>query len=517
LSGQLDVINECAYAFSRTAGSDFTVERIPPELRESVAAARAELVARIAEVDDEVAARFLADQPVSADVLKAGIRRATIANRFVPVVAGSAYHYVGVQPLLDAVVDYLPSPADARSVTAHFPSAEGTIEVSSTDPVAALVFKVVHDEQGRRMVFLRIYAGALKKGDRVLNVRTGRQARVGRVLRLFADRREDVAAACPGDIVAVVGLEGIVTGDTVCDPSRPLQLERPVFPEPVVSMALEPRLNSDRGRLAIALSSLSDEDPTFWTFTNRETGQSIIAGMGELHLEVIRERLENDHGVTVNAGAPAIAYRETISTAAEADHVLKKQNGGVGMYARVNLSIRPNAPGHGLSIENRVSGGNIPLQFVKAVRTGIREALLEGVLAGYPVVDVHVDILDGAAHAKDSSDIAFKLAAASAVREALAKARPQLLEPVMRVEVDTPAEEQGDLLGDLTRRRGDILSVETGPSGVLLCAEVPLAELWGYANAIRSLSRGRASYTMSPSHFERVPETVAAKIVNTIA
>jgi elongation factor G len=514
LHGQLDVINACAYRFSKTSGSDFTVEALPGELREQFAEARTELVSRIADVDDEVAGLYLANQPVSAVMLKAAIRRATIANRFVPVIAGSAYHFLGIQPLLDAVVDYLPSPADVRTVAAPFAGTESTIEVNSTDPAAALAFKVVHDEQGRRMVFLRMYAGTLQKGDRVLNTRSGRQARIGRLLRLFADRREDVVAAHPGDIVAAVGLEGFNTGDTVCDASRPLQLERPVFPEPVVSMALEPRLNADRDKLATALRILSDEDPTFRTFTNPETGQSIITGMGELHLEVIRERLESDYGVAVNAGAPAIAYRETISVEAEADHLLKKQNGGVGMYARVNLAVRPNEPGRGFSIENRVSGGNIPLQFVKAVRNGVQDGLMEGVLAGYPVVDVHVDILDGAAHAKDSSELAFRLAAAAAVREAMSKARPLLLEPVMRVEVDTPGEEQGDLLGDLTRRRGNILAVEAGQNSVLLTAQVPLAELWGYANAIRSLSRGRASYSMMPSHFERVPEGVTAKIVN---
>ena len=512
LRGQLDVINGCAYAFSKTAGSNYTVEALPDALRAPVAAARAELVARIAEVDEAVAELYLANLDVPAGLLKAAIRRATIANRFVPVVAGSAYQFVGVQPLLDAMVDYLPSPVDIPSITAYADGAESSLAISRTEPMAALAFKVVHDEQGRRMVFLRTYAGVLRKGDQVLNARTGRSTRIGRLLRLFADRREDVATAEPGDIVATVGLEGFSTGDTVCDPARPLQLGRPVFPEPVVSMALEPRVSGDRERLALALASLSDEDPTFRTFTHPETGQSIIAGMGELHLEVIRERLERDHGVSVSAGAPAIAYRETISAAAGADHLLKKQNGGVGMYARVNLALRPNGAGQGSSIENRVAGGNIPLQFIKAVRHGIEDGLREGVLAGYPVVDVQVDILDGAAHAKDSSELAFRLAAASAVREALRQARPVLLEPVMRVEVDTPGEEQGDLLGDLKRRRGNILAVTAGATHVLVDAQVPLAEMWGYANAIRSLSRGRAGYSMSPSHFERVPEGLALKI-----
>jgi elongation factor G len=515
LRGQLDVINECAYLFDGTPGSAYTLASVPAESRQLVAAVRTELVARIADLDDEVAALWLANQPIPAGTLKAAIRQATIANRFVPVVAGSAHRFVGVQPLLDAVIDYLPGPLDSKSVVAHFGSgAEGVIELKSTEPAAALVFKLVHDAQGRRMVFLRVYSGRLSKGDRVLNVRTGRRERIGRLMRVFADRREDVEAAWPGDIVAAVGLEGFRTGDTACDPDRPLQLERPVFPEPVVSMALEPRLDRDRDRLATALCVLSDEDPTFRTFTDAETGQWIIAGMGELHLEVIREKLENEHGVSVIAGVPAIAYRETISTAAEADHLFRKQNGGVGMYARVFLAVRPNEPGHGFSMESLVSGGNIPMHFMKAVRNGIRDGLQEGVLAGYPVVDLHVDILDGAAHAKDSNDEAFRLAAFAAVRDAVRRAKPRLLEPIMKVEVDAPCEEQGDLLGDLTRRRANIVAVESGTSHVMLKAHVPLGELWGYANAIRSLSRGRASYSMTPSHFERLPDAMALKLAS---
>ncbi len=515
LHGQLDVVDERAYWFSQDAGADYRVESIPADAREIVAAARAELVANVANLDDEVASLWLTNSPVPSATLKAAIRRVTIANQLVPVIPGSAYRFVGVQPLLDAVVDYLPSPADIPSVAAHFDGdVEGTISVNSSEPSAALAFKLVHDEQGRRMVFLRTYTGVLRKGDRVLNARTGRQERIGRLLRLFADRREDVAAAYPGDIVAAVGLAGFSTGDTACDPARPLQLERPVFPEPVVSMSLEPDSNADRERLGEALAALSDEDPTFRTFTDQETGQSIIAGMGELHLEVIRERLLTDHGVAVNAGPPAIAYRETIAAAAEADHLLKKQNGGVGMYARVILGIRPGEPGRGLAIENRVGGGNIPPQFMKSVRLGIHDGLREGVLAGYPVVDLHVDILDGAAHAKDSSDLAFRLAASGAVREAVRKAKPQLLEPVMAVEVETPGEAQGDVIGDLNRRRGSIVSMEPGQTTVLLKARVPLAELWGYANAVRSLSRGRASYSMTPSHFERVPESLTAKVIS---
>ena len=513
LRGQIDVINERAFLFDENPGSACTVSSVPAESRPWVAEVRNELVTRIADLDDEVASLWLANRPIPAGLLKAAIRRATLTNRFVPVIGGSAHRFVGVQPLLDAVVDYLPGPLDSGSVVGHFDQgAEGVIELNRAGPAAALAFKLVHDAQGRRMVFLRVYSGSLRKGDRVLNVRTGRKERIGRLMRVFADRREDVETAWPGDIVAAVGLEGFSTGDTACDPERPVQLERPVFPEPVVSMALEPRLNRDRNRLANALSVLSAEDPTFRSFTDPETGQWVISGMGELHLEVIREKLETNHGVPVVAGVPAIAYRETISSAAEAEHLLRKQNGGVGMYARVLLAVRPNEPGCGFSMESQVAGGNIPVQFMKAVGKGVRDGLREGVLAGYPVVDLHVDIVDGAAHAKDSSDEAFRLAALAAVREALRRAGPRLLEPVMKVEVDAPGEAQGDLLGDLTRRRADIVAVETGPSHIVLKAHVPLGELWGYANAIRSLSRGRASYSMTPSHFERVPEAMATKI-----
>jgi elongation factor G len=519
LRGQLDVINETAYAFTGTHNGSYTVERIPDDARAAVTAARAELVAKVAELDDTIASLWLANEFVPADVLKRAIRSATLANRFVPVVAGSAYRYVGVQPLLDAVVDYLPGPLDAGSVVAHDDDgAESLIELNSAVPSVALAFKVLHDE-GRRLVLLRVYAGTLRKGDRVLNVRTGKTERIGRLVRLFADRKEDVAEAMPGDIVAAAGLKGFRTGDTTCDPERPLQLERPVFPDPVVSMAVEPLANSDRDRLATALAALSDEDPTFRTFTDPETSQWIIAGMGELHLNVIQERLENVHGVKVAAGSPAIAYRETISRAAEVDHLLRRQNGGPGQYARVILAVRPNEPGRGITVENLVSGGNIPVQFIKSVRHGIEDGLREGVLAGYEVADVHVDILDGEAHEKDSNDLAFRSAAAEATREALRKAKPLLLEPMMTVEVETPAEEQGDLLADLVRRRGNIIAVDAGMAsmaghGVVLKAHVPLAELWGYANAVRSLSRGRANHNVTPSHFERVPDAHVAKVLN---
>ncbi len=516
LTGQIDVINERAFLFDGDPGSPYTVTDVPAESRELVASVRSDLVAKIADLDDEVATFWLSNEPVPTNVLKAAIRRATVANRFVPVVGGSAYRYVGVQPLLDAVVDYLPGPLDAGTVLAHADrGAQHKVELKTAGAPVALAFKVAHDPQARRMVFLRVYAGRLSRGARVLNSRTGKRERVGRLMRVFADRLEEVDDAWPGEIVAS-DLKLFRTGDTLCDPAHPLQLEPPVFPEPVVNMAVEPRWTRDRDKLARALTILSEEDPTFRTFSNPETGQSIIAGMGELHLEIIRQKLEQEHGVSVSAGAPAIAYRETISTSAQAEHLFERQTGNVNMFAQVSLAVRPNERGQGFSVDSRVTGGKIPAEFMEAVREGARDGLQGGVLAGYPVVDVHVDILDGEAHAKDSSEDAFRMAAFAATREALEKAGPILLEPIMKLELDAPPDQQGDLMGDLTRRRANILAVDSGPTHVLLKAHVPLAELWGYANAVRSLSRGRASYNMSPSHFDRVPDALAEKIVSSM-
>ena len=368
----------------------------------------------------------------------------------------------------------------------------------------------------RALSMVRLYSGKLRKGDRVLNPRTRREDRVGRLVRVHADRREEIAEAEAGEIVAVVGLRGFATGDTLCSADRPLLLEPPSFPEPVVSMAIEPQRSTEIQRLAAHLQMLSEDDPTFHVSTHAETGQTLIAGMGELHLEVVRERLRTEFGLETNVGAPEIAYRETITGEAEADHLLQKQSGGSGMYARVVLSVRPAGRGAGVTIENRVSGGNIPSQFHAAVRKGILDAAKDGVL-GYTLVDAHVSVLDGAAHVKDSNEPAFRLAAAEALRMALRNAGPVLLEPVMRVELAMPVEHQGDLVADLNRRRSKILGIENRTTGAVLNAEVPLAELWGYANAIRSLSRGRAAYSMTPSHFDQVPKAVADALLKEAA
>jgi elongation factor G len=455
---------------------------------------------------------------VPPEILKAAVRRATITNRFVPVVGGSAYKFVGIQPLLDAIVDYLPAPADLPAVETHQLDGEQPLLMTAeeTAPLAALAFKIATDPTTGRLVMVRLYSGTLRKGDRVLNPRTRKEDRIGRLVRVHADRREEIATAYAGEIVAIAGLRGFATGDTLCNAEKPLLMEPPVFPEPVVSMAIEPSRSNDTQRLAAHLQMLSDDDPTFRVSTHPETGQTLIAGMGELHLDVVRERLRTEFHLETQVGAPEIAYRETITTTAEADYLLKKQSGGSGMYARVILSVQPAGRGSGVKIENLVTGGNIPIQFHSAVRKGIEEASRNGVL-GYPLVDAQISILDGAAHVKDSNDMAFRLAAAEALRIALRRAGAVLLEPIMKVELGTPGDHQGDLLADLSRRRGKVLGIENRVTGAVINAEVPLSELWGYANAIRSLSRGRAAYSMTPSHFAQAPDSVASTLLQTAA
>jgi elongation factor G len=518
LRGQLDLITERALITIEGRSGDYAVADVPPDSLNLVRTQRAELVSRLAEVDDEIAELWLENRPIVSGLLRAAIRRATIANRFVPVVGGSAYKFIGVQPLLDAVVDYLPSPVDVPQVTAHTLDGESTVNVSADEsaPLAALAFKIATDQTAGRLVMVRLYAGTLRKGDRVLNPRTRQTVRIGRLVRVHADRREDVESAVAGEIVAVVGVRGFATGDTLCSTERPLLMEPPSFPEPVVSMAIESERGTESERLATQLQLLSEDDPTFRVSTHPETGQTLIAGMGELHLEVVRERLRTEFSLATNVGAPEIAYRETITQPAEADYLLKKQNGGSGMYARVILSVQPTERGSGVRIENQVSGASIPVQFHSAVRKGLEEAARSGAL-GHTLVDTHVTVLDGAAHVKDSNEMAFRIAAAEALRMALRRASPVLLEPVMKVDLATPMEHQGDLLGDLTSRRAKITQVENRVLGAEISAEVPLRELWGYANAIRSLSRGRAAYSMTPAHFQQVPTTVANELLEKAA
>ncbi len=501
LRGQIDIIDERALRTNAESPAGFIVEDVPAEWLSAVETARRELIEALASLDDEIAALWIEGQPVPAQVLRAAVRRQTIAGRFVPVIGGSAYKHIGVSALVDAIVDFLPAPSEVQRA-----------EVSGA-PLAALAFKVVRHPQAGRLVYVRVYAGTLQKGVPLLNPRLGKTERCGRLLRVFADRRDDLESVQAGDICAVTGLRDFSTGDTLCLEDHAVMLEPPVFPEPVVSMAIEPAKSSDQSRLSTALARLADEDPTFRVRTHEETGQCLISGMGELHLEVIREKLLREHGVETIAGAPEIACRETISQQAEADHLLKKQNGGSGMYARVKLVVQPLERGAGVVIEDAVVGGSIPAQFLGAVRRGITEAAVAGPLAGSPLVDMRVRIVDGAYHAKDSNDQAFRMAAASALHEAVRLSAPVLLEPVMQVECTVSDEHQGDILGDLNRRRARVMNIDHRGTEAGILAEVPLVEMFGYAGAIRSLSRGRASYTMVPASYEVVPESVLSRLI----
>jgi elongation factor G len=500
LVGQIDVVNEKMLSFSGEQDGRYCVETVPERWSSLLQKARAELIEVLANIDDEIATPVLENRYVSAAALKAAIRRQTIANRFVPVLGGSAYKFMGVRPLIDAIVDYLPNPAETR-------------ESNDSQSLTALAFKVAMDRQAGKIVYLRVYSGSLSKGDFALNSRTGKRARVGRLVRLHADKREEIETCHAGDIVAVIGSADLATGDTLSDPEHPVTLEPPRFPEPVVSMAIEAASRQEHEKLAAALARLCDEDPTWRMFTHAETGQTIVAGMGELHLEIMRLRLEQDFGVRATAGKPQIAYRETVLRSATVSHLLRKQNGGSGMYARVAVKIEPRAAGSGNVVENKTLGGAIPKQWISACLKGIDDALREGALAGFPVVDVSVELIDGDFHPVDSDELAFRLASAAAVRQALREAGPALLEPVMNVECNVPMEHQGDILGDLNRRRGKVAGVSTEQGAAVIKAIVPLVEMFGYANSIRSLSRGRAAYSMEPSHFEQAPARKMAELV----
>lgn len=517
--GVIDVVNLRAvlYDLNDDTGMRYEVTDIPPELAAAAQKARAELVDAVANKDDEVAALVIEDQPVDALTLKRAIRRLTCQIELVPVLCGSAFKKRGVQPLIDAVVDYLPSPLDIPPPTGvRADNPEETVEVPVRDDAkfCALAFKLWSDPFVGKLVFFRVYSGQLKKGEIIYNPRTRKRERVNRVMMIQADKRLDVDAVYAGDIAALVGLKNITTGDTLSTEDYPILLEPPTFPEPVISMAIEPKTKADRDKLGESLARLAEEDPTFRCFTNEETGQLIIAGMGELHLEIIRDRLLREFKVEATAGAPQIAYRETVTRPAEGVGKFIRQSGGRGQYGHAVITLAPNERGKGIEIENKIVGGVIPKEYIPAVIAGLQEAIAGGVLAGYPMVDLKIAIVDGTYHEVDSSELAFKMAGIFALKDAAKKAHPILLEPIMKVECTTPEEYQGDLLGDLNRRRGKIISIEAKNNATSIHALVPLAEMFGYATAIRSLSKGRAAYSMEPHSFEPVPANVAATILD---
>jgi elongation factor G len=519
LVGQIDVVNQKAVYFSDDDkfGSTYTIKELEGDLKDIAAEAYEELVHAVADVDEVVGEKFLMEEPVTLEELKQGIRRATVSNKLIPVAGGSAFKNKGVQYLLDAVVDYLPSPLDIPAAVGMDPDNEEhqiTVETTDHGKFTALAFKLWADKFVGKLVFFRVYSGVVKKGDTVYNPRTRRSERVGRLIQIQANEHKDIDACYAGDIAAMVGLKNVTTGDTLAAEKHDVVLEPPTFPEPVISMAVEPKTKADQEKLAMALARLSEEDPTFMVKTDEETGQTIISGMGELHLEIIIDRIRREFKVEANTGAPQIAYRETITKPANGEGKLVKQSGGRGQYGHVILSMKPNEKGKGLTIENKVVGGTIPKEYISAVMKGVNEAMTNGIIAGYPVIDVHVDILDGSYHEVDSNENAFTMAAIFAMKDAFKKAKSILLEPIMAVEVSTPDDYQGDVMGDLSRRRGHIQNTESKGKLSIVHANVPLKEMFGYSTAVRTLSSGRASYAMTPSHFEQVPTNIVEEIVS---
>jgi elongation factor G len=514
--GIIDIVEEKAIYFDGDEmGAVMREEEIPAEFADDVNMARQFLVECLAEVDEEVMEQFLEDKIPDVGVIKQAIRRATIAGDITPVLCGTAFKNKGVQPLLNAVVDYLPSPIDIWDVEGTDPKTEKELvrHVGDDQPFSALAFKIMTDPYVGKLTFFRVYSGTADKGMSVYNPRTGKRERLGRLLQMHANTREERDAVYSGDIAAAVGLKNITTGDTLCTENDQIILESMTFPDPVISIAIEPKTAGDRDKLFTALGSLSEEDPTFTVRTDEETGQTIISGMGELHLDIINDRLVREFKVEASSGQPEVAYREAFNTAAKADTKFVKQSGGRGQYGHVVINVEPKEQGHGITVENKVVGGNIPKEYIKSVEKGLREAAQTGVIAGFPVIDLHIDILDGSHHAVDSSEMAFKIAASMAFKDAAKKAGMSLLEPIMDLDITTPDEHMGDVIGDITSRRGMMKEIDSQGTTAKVLASAPLSELFGYATALRSLTKGRAAFSMEPSHFEKVPASIQEKIL----
>jgi elongation factor G len=518
--GMVDLVTMKAMIFKdETMGAEWVEEEIPEDLREKCAEMRAELLdelATIDENDEEFMMKVLEDPDnLSPDEIHRVIRKGVCENKFNPVLCGTAFKNKGVQPLLDAVIAWMPSPLDRGTVKGinTDDGAEFTLEPDDNGPLAALAFKIMTDPYVGRLTFCRIYSGTMVKGSSLMNTSKTRKERVSRLLEMHANNRVDKEEFYTGDIVACIGLKNTTTGDTLCSLGNPLSLEQMEFPEPVISMAIEPKSKADREKLSVALGALSEEDPTFRVTSNEETGQTIISGMGELHLDVLRDRMFREFKVEANVGKPQVAYKEAITKPGEADTKFVKQSGGRGQYAHVVLEIEPNEPGKGNEVESKIVGGVIPKEYIPAVIKGVNEGLDGGILAGYGLVDVKVRVVFGSFHEVDSSEMAFKICGSMAVKEGIRKCSPVILEPIMKVTVTSPEDYLGDVMGDLNRRRGKIMGQTSGKSCVVVESEVPLSEMFGYSTTLRSLSSGRATYTMEPAHFERVPSKIQEEIL----
>ncbi len=513
--GNVDLIkNQAVIWKDDTLGAEFEYREIPDELKAQASEYRNALLEAAVELDDEVLERYLGGEEPDELTLKQCIRKGTLARKLVPVISGSAFKNKGVQTLLDAVIDFLPAPQDVPPIQGLKPDSNEIMERRSADdePFAALAFKIMSDPFVGTLTFVRVYSGTMESGSYVINSVKGTRERVGRILQMHANSREEVKEMLAGDIVALVGLKSTTTGDTLCDPQKPIVLERMEFPEPVIEVAVEPRTKADQEKLATALGKLAAEDPSFRVGVDAESAQTVIKGMGELHLEIIVDRLKREFKVDANVGAPQVAYRETLSRPTNVDYTHKKQTGGAGQFARVKLSMEPGERGSGFIFENKVVGGAVPREYVPGVEKGVKSAMESGVIAGFPMVDLKVMLTDGAYHEVDSSVMAFEIAARAAFREGAGKGAPILLEPVMAVEVVTPEEYMGDIIGDLNSRRGQITGMVPRANAQVINAMVPLATMFGYVNTLRSLSQGRAQFTMSFDHYEPVPQMVAQEI-----
>ena len=518
--GVVDLVTMVAHYWpSEGMGEEWEDRQIPDDLKDQADAYRHDLIEALADHDESIMESYVAEEPIRVDEIKKALRRATIANAITPVLCGSAFKNKAVQPLLDAICWYLPSPADLPPYEGHHPSTGESLERKAEDdePFSALAFKIMSDPHVGRLTYLRVYSGTLRSGDQVSNSTRDRKERVGRILQMHANHREDKEAVFAGDIVAIVGLKQTLTGDTLCDPAQPVLLEEMNFPAPVIDVAIEPKSKVDSEKLGNALQRLSEEDPTFRVHTDEDTGQTIISGMGELHLEVLVDRLIREFRVSANVGRPQVAYRETVRNAiqkVECRYV--KQTGGKGQYGHVVIDLEPTGSGGGYEFVNKVTGGRIPTEYIPAVDQGVQEAMASGVLAGYPVVDVRVVLTDGSYHEVDSSEMAFKIAGSMAFKDAARRAKAALLEPVFDVEVVTPEEHMGDVIGDLSSRRGRVEKMDQRGTDRIVAAQVPLAEMFGYATELRSRTQGRATYTMQFNSYKEVPQSIQEEVVATV-
>ena len=516
-SGMIDLIRNTAVIYEGD-GVNLTYHElpIPDDLKDAAHDNREKMLESVSDYDDHLLESFLEDKPIDENQIKMAIRKATIARQITPVILGSAFKNKGIRRLLDTVVDYLPSPEDVPPVKGHHPKTNKELERKPSDdePFSALAFKVATDSHVGKLVFFRVYSGVIKKGQTVINPATGKKERLGRILRMHANKREDMDFACTGNIYAAVGLKNVGTGDTMCDISHPIVLERMVFPKPVIHIAVEPKTKADQEQLDLSLAKLAEEDPTFLVKVDEETGQTIISGMGELHLDILVDRLKREFNVHANVGEPQVAYRESITREVESEGKYIKQSGGRGQYGHVQITVGPAEKNSGFVFENLIKGGNIPKEYIGACRKGALDAMNYGVIAGFPIEYIHVRLIDGSYHDVDSSEIAYRIAMSMAVQSGMKKAGPILLEPFMSVEVVTPQQYSGDIMGDLNMRRGKILKIENRPDSQVIDASVPLSEMFGYATKLRSLSQGRAIYTMQFNSYRKVLDNIATELVN---